>query len=77
MTATETAYEPKKAMNSRWRKGAQRYSSDRTIEHTRYVRQPDGSRRRKTDAPSEVQFVSRLRETFGWRNGARVRKLGD
>jgi hypothetical protein len=64
-------------LNTRWRKGAQRYRSDRTVEHTRYVRQPDGSRRRKTDAPTEVLFVARLREGEGWRNGARVRKRGD
>jgi hypothetical protein len=64
-------------LNTRWRKGAQRYPSNRTVEHTRYVRQADGSLRRKTDSPSEVIFVSRLRESPGWRNGARVKKLGD
>lgn len=77
MSAAETAYAPRTNINSRWRKGAQRYRSDRTVEHTRYVRQPDGTRRRKTDAPSEVQFVGRLREADGWRNGARIRKPGD
>lgn len=74
MTATETAYEPRKRINSRWRKSAQRYSSDRTVEHTRYVRQPDGSRRRKTDAPTEIVFVQRMHEGSDWRHGARVRK---
>lgn len=68
---------PSKKLNTRWRKGAQRYSSDRTVEHSRYVKTPDGARRRKTDSPSEVMFVSRMHEPTGWRNGARVRKLGD
>lgn len=74
MSAIATTTGPRKKLNSRWRKHAQRYSSDRTVEQTRYVRQPDGSRRRKTDAPTEVAFVARLREPAGWRNGARVSK---
>jgi hypothetical protein len=77
MTAASTAAEPKKKLNSRWRKGAVRYSSDRTVEHTRYVRQADGSRRRKTDAPTERVFVDRLRDADGFRNGARVMKRGN
>lgn len=64
----------KRKIHSRWRKGAQRYPSDRTVEHTRYVRQSDGSRRRKTDAPTEAAFVQRLHEGSDWRHGARVRK---
>lgn len=63
---------PKK-LNTRWRAGAVRYSSERTVEHLRFVRQPDGSFRRKTDAPTEAQFVLRLREPWGWRHGARIR----
>lgn len=67
--------EPKRRkINSRWRKGAQRYPSDRTVEHTRYGRQPDGARRRKTDAPTEAVFVARLHEAEGWRHGARIVK---
>lgn len=64
----------RRKINSRWRNGAVRYSTDRTVEHTRYVRQPDGSRRRKTDAPTEAAFVERLREPADWRKGARIRK---
>jgi hypothetical protein len=63
-------------MNSRWRKNAQRYSTERTVEHTRFVRQADGSRRRETDAPTEVRYVERVREAEGWRKGARVKKRG-
>jgi hypothetical protein len=77
MSSAETAYNSPRKINSRWRKGAQRYPTDRTVEHTRFVRQPDGARRRKTDAPSEAVFVSRLRESPGFRNVARIRKLGD
>jgi hypothetical protein len=61
-------------MNSRWRKGAQRYDTKRTVEHTRHVRMADGSRRRETDAPTEVRFCERAHEATGWRNGARIRK---
>lgn len=67
---------PKIKINTRWRKGAQRYGST-TVEHTRFVKTSDGARRKKTDSPSEVIFVSRLHEPTGWRNGARVKKLGD
>jgi hypothetical protein len=63
-------------MNSRWRKGAVRYDPKRTVEHTRHVRQADGSRRRETDAPTEVRFVERAHETAGWRKGAKIRKQG-
>jgi hypothetical protein len=61
-------------INSRWRKGAQRYSTDRTIEQTRFVRQPNGYRRRESDSPTEVRFVERVHEATGWHNGARIRK---
>lgn len=72
---TEELKKPKK-LNSRWRKGAIRYSSERTIEHTRHVRQADGSRRRETDAPTEARYVERFRDADGWRKGARIRKRG-
>jgi len=61
-------------MNSRWRKGAQRYSTERTVEHTRSVRQADGNRRRETDSVTEVRFVERAHEGPEWRKGARIRK---
>jgi hypothetical protein len=61
-------------VNTRWRKGAQRYSTDRTVEHARWVRQPDGGRRLERDAPTEVRYVERAREAPGWRRGARVRQ---
>lgn len=60
--------------NSRWRKDAKRYSTERTVEQTRHVQRPDGVRRRVTDAPSEARFVERAHEAAGWRGGARVRK---
>jgi hypothetical protein len=62
-------------LNCRWRKGAVRYDTKRTVEQTRFVRQADGSRRRETDAPTEVKFCERVHEQAGWRNGARIRKL--
>jgi len=65
-----------KKINSRWR-GAQRYSTDRTVEHTRHVRQPSGHYRKETDALTEVRFVERMHEANGWRKGARIKKLGD
>lgn len=61
-------------MNSRWRKNAERYSTKRTVEDTRFVTQTDGSRRRETDAPTEVRFCERRHSPQGWRNGARVTK---
>jgi hypothetical protein len=51
-----------------------RISNDRTVEHTRFVRQPNGSRRKVTDTPTERVFVERSHEASEWRNGARVRK---
>jgi hypothetical protein len=62
-------------MNSRWRLGAQRYSTKTTVEHSRSVRQADGSFRREVDAPTEARFVERTHEAAGWRKGARIRKL--
>lgn len=61
-------------MNSRWRKGAQRYSTERTVEHTRFVREPSGHFRREVDAPTETRFCDRLHQSAGWRGGARGRK---
>jgi len=62
-------------LNSRWRKGAQRYSSERTVDVTRYPKQTDGKRRRETDSASELSFISRSHEATGWHRGARVRKV--
>ena len=63
-------------MNSRWRKGAQRYDTKRTVEQTRHVRRPDGSIRRESDAPTEQKFCERTHEQPGWKNGARIQKRG-
>jgi hypothetical protein len=62
-----------KKVNSRWGSRGQRYSSDRTVEDSRQVRDRRGVKRLKRDAPSEVQWCERRREAFGWRNGARLR----
>ncbi len=74
---TETTEPKKSKINSRWRKGAQRYSTKTTVEQTRHVRQANGSRRKESDAPTEARYVDRAHEVAGWRNGARVQKLGD
>jgi hypothetical protein len=63
-----------KKLNSRWRKGAQRYSTERTVDHVRHVMQADGKRRREVDAVAEPRFVERAHEAAGWRNGARIKK---
>jgi len=76
--APQAAPKPSKVkMNSRWRKGAVRYDSKRTVEHTRFVRQPDGSRRKESDSPTEVKYCERAHERAGdgWRKGARIRKV--
>jgi hypothetical protein len=62
-------------INSRWRKGAQRYSSDRTVESVQWVRNPEGGRRLVRKAVSEVLFVNLAHELPGWRKGARLRKI--
>jgi hypothetical protein len=66
-------------INSRWRKGAERYSTSRTVAQTRSVRQPGGAYRQEADAPTEVRYVERMHSSDGWRNGARImkRKTGD
>jgi hypothetical protein len=63
-------------MNSRWRKGAQRYDQKRTVEQTRFVKQPTGGYRKETDTPTEQKFCERAHEQPGWKNGARIRKRG-
>jgi hypothetical protein len=63
-------------MNCRWRKGAQRYDTKRTVEQTRHVRMADGGFRRESDAPTEVKYCERMHEATGWRHGAKVRKRG-
>jgi hypothetical protein len=64
----------KKKVLSRWGKNTPRYDSKRTVDHTRFVKGPDGARRRETDAPTEAKFCERSHEQSGWRNGARIRK---
>ena len=56
-------------MNSRWRKGAERYSAKRTVEDRRLV-----GDRYENDAPAEVRFIERKHSPAGWRNGARITK---
>ena len=56
-------------LNSRWRKGAERYSPKRTVDDRRLV-----GDRYETDAPTEVRFIERKHSPQGWRNGARVTK---
>ena len=70
---SEVTEKPKK-LNSRWRKGAERYSQQRTVEDTRYARDARGHWKRETDSPTEKAFVERRHQSAPWRNGARVRK---
>lgn len=62
-------------MNSRWRKGAVRYSGDRVVESSHWVRDPLGGKRRVVKAVTEVLFVLQGHEPYGWKNGAKVRKV--
>ena len=64
-------------LNSRWRKGAVRFSTKTTVEHTRHVKMPDGSRRRESDSPTEAKYCERFTSAPGWKNGARISKRGD
>lgn len=67
----------KKKLNSRWGRAAMRYSGDvklRPMEDARWVRNARGVFRLLVDRVSELVYVSRRRETFGWFHGARVRK---
>lgn len=64
----QRASNPLRKMNSRWRKGAQRYSSDRSME----IRGKN-----ETERVTELVFVERLHAQPGWRNGAKIRKLGN
>lgn len=61
----------RKGGRSRWT-GA-RYSSERQIERIHFVRNSDGSRRRKVDTLNEVDYCSALHEGPGFHRGARVR----
>lgn len=71
---SEETAKPRK-MNTRWRKGAPRYSSERTVETARWVKQPDGGKRLERKAVTEILFVARAAEPYGWKNGAKVRKI--
>lgn len=62
-------------MNSRWRKGAQRYDSKRTVESSRWVNDPAFGKRLVRKVVTEVLFVAYAHEPYGWKNGARVRKI--
>lgn len=62
-------------INSRWRKGGQRYDSKRTVETAHWVKDPNGGRRFVRKAVAEALFVERVRESHGWKNGAKVRKV--
>ena len=62
-------------MNSRWRKGAQRYDGKRTVETARWTTNADGFMRLERKAVTEILFVARGHEPYGWRNGAKVRKI--
>jgi hypothetical protein len=59
---------------SRWRTGAQRYSSERTAEQAHWVKDPGGGRRLSRKAVTEMVFVANAHEQTGWKNGAKVRK---
>jgi hypothetical protein len=63
-------------MNSRWRKGAQRYDGKRTVERAHWVKDSvSGARRLVRKAVTEILFVAQAHEACGWRNGARIRKI--
>jgi hypothetical protein len=61
-------------LNSRWGRPSTRYSTERKVERTRFLRNAEGVRRKKQDSPNEVEFCAESREGFGWKNGARVRR---
>jgi hypothetical protein len=54
--------------NSRWRKGAERYSSKTTVERTTLGK----DRRRETNSLTEAKACEQARESLGWFKGARV-----
>jgi hypothetical protein len=62
-------------INSRWRKGAQRYSSKRTVESARWVKDPSFGRRLVRKMVTELLFVEQGHEPYGWRHGARLHKV--
>jgi hypothetical protein len=55
--------------NSRWRKGAERYSSKTTVERTTLGK----DRRRETNSLTEAKACEQAKERSGWKNGARIR----
>jgi hypothetical protein len=73
---SETEEKKQTKLNSRWRKGAVRFSTKTTVEHTRHTRTPEGIFRRETDSPTEAKYVERFHAAPGWRNGARITKRG-
>jgi hypothetical protein len=74
---SETEAKKPTKLNSRWRKGAARYSTKTTVEHTRHIRTPEGVFRREQDSPIEAKYVERMHAAPGWRNGARITKRGN
>jgi hypothetical protein len=69
--------------NSRWRTSTKehgartvaRYSPDRVVESSHWVKEPSGGRRRAVKAVTEILFAVMSHEAYGWRNGAKVRKV--
>ncbi len=72
MEQTE-AKKPKKKLNSRWRKGAVRYSNERMVDDARWVRRGK-FHRLESDSIGEIAFCERRYEGIGWRKGARITK---
>lgn len=63
-----------KKLKSRWGKGGQRYGSA-PVESSTWVKDPNGGHRHVRKSVTEILFVQTVHEAFGWRNGARVRKI--
>lgn len=66
--------------NSRWHlpgvvSSVPRYDGKRTVETARWVKHPDGGKRLERKAVTEILFVARAAEPYGWKNGAKVRKI--
>ena len=63
----------KKKPNSRWNKGAERYSAQKFVEASRWEKMPDGSRRRVEENVSQADYAKRFADQHGWHGGAKVR----
>jgi hypothetical protein len=60
---------PKQVRNTRWRKGAERYSTKRSLDDVRWIKGV-----KTEDSVTEVAFCERRHSSPGWHRGARVRK---